>query len=232
MARFAIGDIHGCIKTMKYLIEEKIHPSKDDVLIFLGDYIDRGPDSKAVLDYLMNMQEIVDSIYFLRGNHEEMLLDAKTGPQELFKWIFNGGDSTLKNFGITDYHVSGKGSMEDIPGKYLGFLNSTIYYLDKEPDYFFVHAGLNFETKEPLKDKTSMLWMRNPGYRDEFYKGRILVHGHTPFTEERIKASLKEAPIRIINLDAGCVYKDHPLFGKLAALDLDKMELIVVKNRE
>ena len=74
--RIAIGDIHGCSNTLKGLLEEKIRIRAEDQIIFVGDYIDRGPDSKGVLDYVIGLREKVSNLVFIRGNHEEMLIES------------------------------------------------------------------------------------------------------------------------------------------------------------
>jgi len=146
---FAIGDIHGCFNAMKELIENKIQLRKDDKLIFLGDYIDRGPDSKKVLDYIIELQNNRYDIITLCGNHESMLLDAWQNESAVSKWIQNGGSETFRSIGAD--------SVKSIDLKYIDFLKNLNWYytLDK---YLFVHAGFNDNIENPFSDNYSMLW--------------------------------------------------------------------------
>lgn len=100
--RFAVGDVHGCSKTLRALVEEKICLTADDTLYLLGDYIDRGPDSKGVLDYLLGLWNSNYDIRPLRGNHEQLLLDSVSDPGSQRLWYNNGGWGTLREFGVTN----------------------------------------------------------------------------------------------------------------------------------
>lgn len=232
MKRFAIGDIHGCHKTLEYLVHEKIKPGKGDKLFFVGDYIDRGPDSKAVIDFLFSLREQGIDLHLLRGNHEEMLLDAAKAVPEFNQWIMNDGFTTLRNFGIDDYLLLGPEAIKKIPHPYLDFFSSLNYYDDSEKDYVFVHAGLNFDGRTPYDDKKALVWQREEDYNEKFMQGRILVHGHTPVPVEKIQKQIEDPENKIINLDAGCVYKSRNRLGRLAALNMDSMKLLYVANRE
>jgi len=93
---FAIGDIHGCFDLLKELVENKIQLQKDDKLILLGDYIDRGDKSKEVVDFIIELSENGYDIIPLMGNHEAMLLDAFENEKDISKWIQNGGNETFR----------------------------------------------------------------------------------------------------------------------------------------
>ena len=95
---FAIGDIHGCFDSLKELIENHIQLRKNDKLVLLGDYIDRGANSKKVIDYIIDLQVKGFDIIALTGNHEVMLLDSFDNEKNIPKWIQNGGTNTLKSF--------------------------------------------------------------------------------------------------------------------------------------
>ena len=139
--KFAVGDIHGCCKTFRKLLLEKIIIEKTDEIICVGDYIDRGPDSKGVVDLIMELRDEGYTITTLRGNHEDMLLSS-LGSKEYFKmWLVNGGDTTLNSFNIS--------SIERLPEDYIQFFKNTEYYAET-PDYILVHAGLNFAAKNIL----------------------------------------------------------------------------------
>lgn len=217
--RIAVGDIHGCIKTLKTLLFTKLRVQKEDRLYFLGDYIDRGPDSKGVLDLLLSMKDDGYNINAIRGNHEEMAMEYL----EHFSnnWIFNGGDATLKSFDVRH--------PKHIDPKYIDFIKSMPYFVELE-DFIIAHAGINCNLSEPLKDVQSMLWTRDDYVNLERTGNRRVIAGHTPHRIEDIRNSLNKPKIQ---LDGGCVYrKKMPEFGLLCALDLDKIELFAQMNIE
>src|SRR5450631_145864 len=108
--RFVIGDIHGCQTTLQAMVEEALQLKETDTLYLLGDYIDRGPDSKGVLDYIMQMRESGYDVQALKGNHEELMLNAVADPTECYIWFGNRGRSTMREFGVE--------TPEDIPQRY------------------------------------------------------------------------------------------------------------------
>ncbi|MDO9081163.1 MAG: metallophosphoesterase family protein, partial [Desulfuromonadales bacterium] len=139
--RFAVGDVHGCSKTLRALVEEKICLTADDTLYLLGDYIDRGPDSKGVLDYLLGLWKCNYDIRPLRGNHEQLLLDSVSDPGSQRLWYNNGGWGTLREFGVTN--------PAEIPQLYRDFLGQ-LPRLIVTDDYVLTHAGLDFKTADPI----------------------------------------------------------------------------------
>lgn len=215
---FAIGDIHGCFDAMKELIENKIQLRKVDKLIFLGDYIDRGPDSKQVLDYIIELQNNRYDIITLCGNHESMLLDACQNESAGPKWIQNGGSETLRSFGAD--------SVKSIDLKHIDFLKNLSWYyaLDK---YLFVHAGFNDNIENPFSDNYSMLWYSREEYLHPLLNDRIVIHGHSPvpltITQKQIANNSK-----VINIDGGCVYSNIR-YGKLIAIELNTRRLLIAE---
>ena len=153
MRKIAISDIHGCNDTFQRLLEKLALVSGDE-LYLLGDYIDRGPDSKGVIDTILLLQQQGLFVQCLKGNHEQMMLDAVDGVDDeaMDLWLSNGGIATLESF-----TVNGKLVMED---KYLHFLESLESYFEVE-EYILVHAGLNFKVPLPLSEEISMLWIRD-----------------------------------------------------------------------
>src|SRR6056297_3080965 len=101
--RYAISDIHGCFKTFRRLIESGIKMEKNDQLFLMGDYIDRGPSSKQVLDYILYLMENNYNVVLLRGNHEEIFLNVIDGKHDVSLWYYNGGLETLHDFGFTKF---------------------------------------------------------------------------------------------------------------------------------
>lgn len=220
--RFVVGDVHGCSRTLRKLVEDAIKPGPDDILYLLGDYIDRGPDSKGVLDYLMELFMGDYDLRPLRGNHEQLLLDAIDDPEAFTIWKGNGGYGTLQEFGVSH--------PRELPRRYLDFLNimPLMHLLD---DYVLVHAGLDFRNGSPISETSprDLLWSRD--YRVDPAKlgGRTLVTGHSRTPLFAIRNSLQGCHI---NLDNGCFSKGELGEGALAALNLDSRELIVVENCE
>ncbi|MFT6320090.1 MAG: serine/threonine protein phosphatase 1 [Granulosicoccus sp.] len=218
MHRYAISDIHGCAKTFKALLE-KINLTKEDELYLLGDYIDRGPDSRGVIDHIWELQNEGFQVQCLRGNHEQMLLDEVT---KLNHW-YNGEQATLASFEV-DQNM-------DIPKIYMDWMERLEYYVELD-DYILVHAGLNFLRKDPLADLKEMMWVRR--WYDQIDRNwlgkRIIVHGHTPTKKTEIENSLKILDhLPAIDIDAGCFY-ETPGYGNLCALNLDNREVIFQPN--
>ncbi len=206
----AIGDIHGCFISLKILIEDKIKPQKSDKIIFLGDYIDRGSQSKEVIDYILNMQFIGINIITLMGNHESMMMDAFKEDRYIPLWLFNGGDKTLTSFGWP--------APTKIPDPYLSFFQNLKYYFHFK-NYLFVHAGFNDQILNPFNDTYQMIWTRRDYYTHPVFKEKTIIHGHTPITIEFCTTQIEQNS-KVINIDTGCVFKDKPGYGKLTALDV------------
>lgn len=215
---FAIGDIHGCCNTFKKLLLEKLAIQKSDNIYCIGDYIDRGKDSKGVIDLIINLRIKGYRIHTIRGNHEQMMLDSVIDGERLHLWIQNGGIETLKSFGIS--------SVNELPGMYLAFLEQTEFFIETSK-YIFVHAGLNFRMEDPFLDREAMLWTRDDYFDKSKINNRILIHGHTPISLTYI---FKQLSSNKVNIDGGCVYNYKPAFGNLVALSLPDMKLAVVKN--
>ena len=207
---FAIGDIHGCFDALNKLVENKIQLQKNDKLILLGDYIDRGDKSKEVVDFIIKLSENGYDIIPLMGNHEAMLLDVYKNEKSISKWIQNGGNETLKSFEII--------SVNDIESKYIQFFKSLRYYYALE-DYLFVHAGFNDEMEDPFKDDYHMLWKCREKYNHTVLKDKVIVHGHCTITIANSKKKVRNKE-NVINLDTGCVYAGKDGYGRLTALEL------------
>ena len=216
---FAIGDIHGCFRTFKYLLFEKLKITRNDKIYCLGDYIDRGPDSKSVVDLILSLRENRYNIHTLRGNHEQMFMDSVRGFSDLVLWMSNGGESTLRSFNII--------SFDELSPHYQRFFKHTKYYIRKE-NVIFVHAGIDWSVKNPLKDKYSMLWRREL-FNSEPTDGIRIIHGHTPISLNSIRRSLTS---RYINIDNGCVYKYYEDLGHLVALDIAEGRLVAIENMD
>lgn len=208
----AVGDIHGCVDTLSSLLDKIGH--KRSTFVFLGDYIDRGPDSRGCIAKLMDFSNDHPCV-FLRGNHEDMMLEAvRTGKTEL--WQLNGCQATLQSYD-TDAR-----RLQFIPS-HLDFIKSTRVYFETA-DFFFVHAGLNpgmtIDDAKKAPDADHMfMWDRSYLSSPDVVWEKTVVVGHTPMADPILKDKL-------INIDTGCVYK-YKGFGRLTAICLPERELIV-----
>jgi serine/threonine protein phosphatase 1 len=224
MRLFAISDIHGCAQTFRELLE-KIGLNQDDHLVLVGDYIDRGPDTKGVIDQILFLREKGYAITTLKGNHEDLMLEALENEEYLAHWISNGGQDTLHSFGIA--------SPNDLSPFYLDFFRDLKNFHETE-EAFFVHAGFNFRAADPLEDKTAMLWIRHwyDQLDREWLDDRLIVHGHTPQPRPRIELQLDLIDrMPVLDIDCGCVYpREH--MHQLCAFDLTNRCLHFVRNRE
>jgi serine/threonine protein phosphatase 1 len=215
---FVIGDIHGCAATLRRLVDVTLRPSPDDHIYLLGDLIDRGPDSKGVLDYIFELRERGLSVSSVRGNHEEMCLQSGDDLYYLGLWAANGGLATMESF-----QADGPG---DIPRIYRDFLASLPHYILLDA-FVIVHAGLNFDPPSPFDDTSAMLWTRSQVVDQLRIGGRRLICGHTPIPRNRLEASLDSSKIMI---DNGCVYVGRPGMGSLVALELGSMTVHYQEN--
>ena len=213
----AVGDIHGCSNTFKKLILEEINIQKSDEVYCLGDYIDRGPDSKGVIDFILDLRKTGFQIHTLRGNHEQMMMDSINDEEADSLWRRYGGLPTLSSFGIKDYSELGK--------KYQKFFRETKFFFEKD-NFIFVHAGMNFRIEDIFSDLDAMLWTRDFKVSTKKLGNRILIHGHTPRTLGFIQSQLGK---NIINIDGGCVYNKNSIYGNMAAVDLTNKKIISIK---
>lgn len=229
--RFVIGDVHGCLKTLQKLIEERISLNREDSVYFVGDFIDRGPDSKGVLDYISRLISEGYRISSVRGNHEEMLLETLSDPKFLANWMYNGAEMTLYSFGLDPGIFLTSETVHQIPSEYIQQIEKLPYFIELE-DYLIVHAGFNFYMTDPFQDHHAMIWTRDMMYDPDKANHRIVIHGHTPVSVDEIRQMIADPNPGLINIDAGCVYTEYPGLGNLVAFDLDSRELVVQKNIE
>ena len=225
MRQFVIGDVHGCKVSLVALLK-KIDLQIDDELYFLGDYIDRGPDSKGVFDTIFSLREAGHKVVCLLGNHEAMMLGALSGNKEdEYDWKKHGGKQTLQSFGIWEFY--------DLPRAYPDFMKEMPLVVEVG-DYILVHGGLNFNQKDPIKPTQQMIWIRD-WYDKIDYKWlgkRIIVHGHTPqdFTSTQYQLEDIEQD-RVLNIDCACVFSQY-ISPYLACFELNSRQLYFQPNIE
>ncbi len=234
--QWVIPDIHGCLYTLKTLIEEQIRPARYDELYFLGDYIDRGPDSKGIIDYIRNLQNEEYTLTLLRGNHEDFAVSLYDSSRQRSKnwynairsrrmhaWLKLGGRETLKSFQV--HHL------RDIPPEYIEWMRCLEYYKVLD-NFILVHAGLNFNTEDPFTDRHSMLWLREFKVNPDKTGNRKIIHGHVPVHLEMIDMTIRNKSNLFIDLDNGPYIRNTNGYGNLVALELSEMRMVIQDNRD
>jgi serine/threonine protein phosphatase 1 len=213
---FAIGDIHGCCTELARLLDA-IPAGAGDTIAFVGDYIDRGPDSRGVVDLLLSWRTRTPArTVFLRGNHEDMLLSflGEHGSHGE-ACLFNGGRSTLVSYGLRP-GVPRSRVVEMLPPAHLEFLRALEVCHVVDP-YVFVHAGISPLHSLEEQREEDLLWIRDEFIRNRHRLAKTVIFGHTPQREV-----LWHLPYKI-GLDTGCVYGN-----KLSCLDLTSGVLLQV----
>jgi len=166
----AIGDIHGCADALATLIDA-IDPQADDLIITLGDYVDRGDNSRGVIDQLIALKQRCQTVH-LRGNHELMMMDAIETPQSRPFWMQCGGRETLDSYGP---------SIDDIPEAHLMFIEALLPFYETT-DYFFIHA--NYEANRALdKQRPNVMYWEHlhpSAVPARHVSGKTAIVGHTP----------------------------------------------------
>lgn len=158
---FIIPDIHGCIKTIHKALS-LINIDPHDRIIFLGDYIHKGPDSQGVLNLCIQLSQQLSDIYFLRGNHEQLFLDGFGQ--------FDAGEDTVR---------------------YQNFLNKTLHFI-RTPSHYFVHAGFDFSQLAWTVDTVAMMNMVGFEYHPTKAGSRDIIHGHSPRSIDKLTGDLLE----------------------------------------
>jgi len=192
---YAVGDIHGSLSKLRGLISrcEQHANGRSMTLVFLGDYIDRGPQSCGVIDCLIDLwSRLGDRVITLQGNHEGMLLEVIDGTMPNEFWLLQGGADTLRSYGIDD--------PRELPRQHVDWLRTLRLSYD-DGRRLFVHAGIDPE--RPLHAQTAhdMVWIREPFLSDERDHGRLIVHGHTP-----VRTGTPDVRGNRVNLDTGAVF--------------------------
>lgn len=234
--RWVIPDIHGNVNTVRSLITDLIKPMRSDELYFLGDYVDRGPDSKGVIDYIRSLENEKYNLTVLKGNHEDFMVELydtmkksknnwwfKFGNKKYKTWSEIGGKPTLQSFNIQ--HIL------DVPPDYIEWMRNLVYYVELD-DFVLVHAGLNFKNEDPFEDKRAMLWLRDYPIIPEKIGGRRIIHGHVPVNMELITMAIRNSMYKFIDIDNGPYITGREGFGNMVALELNSMEMVIQYNMD
>ncbi|UGA43023.1 serine/threonine protein phosphatase [Bradyrhizobium quebecense] len=192
---YAIGDIHGCMVKLEELIRRCDNDAAGRPMryVFLGDYVDRGPDSRSVVPFLMELQRAhTGRDIFLKGNHEDLLVAAADSDFFEDRWLDNGGVETLESYGVT--------SAAELPEDHVHWLRKLPLFFD-DSRRFFVHAGVHPDRPLDRQDEDDLLWIRKRFLLSEREYGRLIVHGHTPLASWR-----PDLRANRLNLDTGAVF--------------------------
>ena len=226
---YAVGDIHGrvdLLERMHELIETDALKSaaRRMVVVYLGDYVDRGPDSYAVVELLIKEPlrarlANLETVHLL-GNHEAFLLRFLEDPDITGLWFMNGGDVTLRSYGVDPWKCAHsdefaqslrKAFLAKLPPSHQSFLRD-LRLSHEEGDYLFVHAGVRPGVALDAQEAEDLIWIREEFINSNTDFGRVIVHGHTPMRSPQSRANR-------IGIDTGAVYG-----GKLTTVVLEGTE--------
>jgi len=224
---YAIGDVHGRIDLLDALFRRidadlEGYPVKQAIQVFLGDYVDRGPNSREVIDALIARKREHQMIY-LKGNHESFLAQFLTDPSVLPEWKQGGGIPTLLSYGVKPSKRDEPQELQDVatafrqalPASHRQFLQSLALSFTCG-DYFFVHAGVRPGTPLSLQHERDLLWIREDFLLHEEGFDKMIVHGHTPGREPDIRSNR-------INIDTGAYAT-----GRLTCLVLQDDQMAII----
>lgn len=212
----AISDIHGEIDLLEQLLTKVKYNAKEDQLILLGDYVDRGPNSMAVVERVIELQQ--EGAIILKGNHKDLLLKAFTTEDEHSwkHWVMRcGGDQTLKSYGFTannfvikDDEKFKKPTLNNpILTKHINFIQTLSPIIDYE-GYIFVHAGVDPKQNIQETDPYRFMWIRNEFF-EQYTGNQTVIFGHTPtplLHQKKGNFSVYFGDNQIIGIDGGAVY--------------------------
>lgn len=216
---FACGDIHGCSSELEVLLshlESEQGLGADDLLVFIGDYIDRGPGSRDVIERLLQVRAKWPRTVFLKGNHEDMLLAfLGLGGEGGDVYLANGGNAFFASYGIQPLGAL-SGIIQQLPSAHLEFIK-TLELGVSVGDYLFVHAGINPANVLENQAPADLLWIRGEFIRAKHSLGKTVVFGHTTFNEVYLDLPYK------IGIDTGAIYGN-----KLSVVELSHGDLFQV----
>jgi serine/threonine protein phosphatase 1 len=199
---YAIGDVHGRLDLLKAARTQLLRhdQGRQNPVVFLGDYVDRGPDSCGVIELLMNWKR--DGVFCLKGNHEAMMVQAcrRRDAESLETWLSFGGDATLRSYGAESFNQF---SLNLIPERHVAWLDSLPTLLEDD-HRVFVHGGLLPGVRIARQREDVLLWVRQRfllADGDEFPDRKHVVHGHTPVWAGKLSPSEPELLAHRTNLD-------------------------------
>ena len=217
---FVVGDIHGCAQELERLLAG-LSLVPGDTIAFVGDYVDRGPASRAVLDQMLALERRPDvTSVFLKGNHEDMWLAHLGRPGSWGEaWCLNGGATTLQSYGI-DARTPGEEVAAQMPAEHVAFLERLLpaYFAD---GHLLVHAGVRPALPWAQQEEEDLFWIREEFILHPHVLPQTVVFGHTPQRNVLVDLPYK------IGIDTGCVYG-----GMLTALELGERRLWQVRLGE
>jgi serine/threonine protein phosphatase 1 len=173
MRTLAIGDIHGCSRALDALLGA-VKPEPDDLLVALGDYVDRGPDARGVLDRMIALHA-TGRLVPLRGNHEAMMLHAREWEEAGRVWLSCGGQSTLASYGVAGQRTAG---LRQVPEPHWDFMDKICVNWYETATHIFVHASLHAELPLPDQPEAVLLWEKLVA-PVAHVSGKVVVCGHT-----------------------------------------------------
>lgn len=215
MRRFVVGDIHGCERELRILIEN-LQLDHGDRVVFLGDYIDRGPDSSGVVSFLIDLQnqKNTTNFTFLKGNHESMFAAfLGIGGAHADMFLINGGRATLASYGIDPHRPMMPTVLSAIPPAHVSFYQQLQPYIVMDP-FLCVHAGIDPEKSLAQQTDEELLWIRNKFIFASHPLPYTVLFGHTPQPMVYFDLPYK------VGLDTGLVYGNM-----LTCLDVDEKVL-------
>lgn len=212
---WVIGDIHGCAGELDVLLDA-LAPQDEDSVVGLGDYVDRGPSSREVVERLIRLRREVPNAIYLRGNHEDMFLDY-LGRGGTFGEAFlgNGGAATVRSYAIEGYR--GARAASRMPEEHLAFF-ADLLPMHTVGSFFCVHAGVRRTLPLDEQRVEDLYWIRDEFVSADHPFPVTVLFGHTPFRDVMLDLPFK------IGLDTGAVYGNM-----LSALDLNSGELVQVR---
>ncbi len=198
---YAVGDLHGRLDLLHLALADIVADAQDLSfrIVFLGDYVDRGPDSRGVVELLMSLQSAGWPAICLKGNHEELMLRAvdRAGPDALARWLLFGGEATIKSYGLEPQDELA----DAIPRPHLRWL-SGLPLTTGDAHRIYVHAGLAPKTPVHRQSERACLWIREHFLtaRETDFDGHV-VHGHTPVWQGKPNPAEPELLAHRTNLD-------------------------------
>lgn len=189
---YAIGDVHGCAQLLKVMLDEIDRAARLEGIeyrvVFLGDIIDRGPDSRGAMELVISTLRDIPGSKLVLGNHESLLLRAIDGDDfDIYRWTSQGGDATLHSYGVpASEMITAKAIRSVIGEEHLACMQKAEHYIEFE-HHILVHAGIRPGIPIKCQSHHDLMWIREGflDYADTF--GKTIVHGHTPTAGKEVE---------------------------------------------